>query len=98
MQTNRYLERTAPWNLAKAGDDASLATLRQVVYYAAESLRIVGILLQPFMPTKAAELLDALGVSEENRAFEHARLGADFEYGEPKTKVRALFPPLAVEG
>ena len=61
----------------------------------------MGIFLQPFMPNKATEMLDMLGVPKEHRTFEYARLGADFEYGTPvqtpgKGKVQALFPPLEV--
>jgi methionyl-tRNA synthetase len=70
------------------------------VYHTAEALRIAGILLQPYMPGKAAELLDRLAVGKENRRFEDARLGADFEYGKniksAKTVWDGLFPVLPV--
>jgi len=61
-----------------------------------------GILLQPFIPDKAGELLDILGVAENRRRFEDAKLGADFAYGTPKrapgmSAYDGLFPPLAVE-
>lgn len=61
-----------------------------------------GILLQPFIPGKAGELLDILGVAENRRGFEDAKIGADFSYGTPKrtpgnSPYDGLFPPLAVE-
>ena len=61
-----------------------------------------GILLQPFIPDKANDLLDTLGVEEGRRTFDDARIGADFSYGTPKRDpgrfpYDALFPPLAVE-
>lgn len=76
--------------------------LRRTVYLAAESLRLSGILLQPFIPDKAGELLDVLGVDEKRRRFEDAEVGADFAYGTPKrdpgkSAYNGLFPPLAVE-
>lgn len=37
-----------------------------------DTLRVCGILLQPFMPSKAATLLDALGVPEDCRTWAHA--------------------------
>lgn len=72
------------------------------IYYSAEAIRIVGILLQPYMPTKAAQLLDMIGVEESRRTFEDAKLGADDTYGIPIVPVGrdawdGLFPPLPVE-
>ncbi|KAF8311059.1 hypothetical protein DL93DRAFT_2061473 [Clavulina sp. PMI_390] len=54
---------------------SDIAKLRRTHLYLHESLRISGILLQPFMPTKSAELLDALGVSIEERGWQDAVLG-----------------------
>ena len=39
------------------------------------SFRLCGILLQPFMPSKAGMLLDALSVEPEQRTMEYAELG-----------------------
>jgi len=41
----------------------------KIIYLAAESLRIVGIVLQPYMPNKARQLLDQLGVQPHKRTF-----------------------------
>ncbi len=45
---NAYVEETAPWKLAK--DPASAETLDAVLYTLAESLRIISILISPFLP------------------------------------------------
>lgn len=58
---NRYLEKTAPWILAKNGDVARLST---VLYTAAEGLRILSGALWPLMPQKMTELRHALGIPE----------------------------------
>lgn len=78
------------------------ALMAQTIYIMAETLRNVGILLQPYMPEKAQHLLDVLGVPEKNRTFDYCGLGKDFEYGEPmrepgRTAHESLFPPLDVE-
>lgn len=78
------------------------AKLHGAVYALADMLRITGILLQPFMPSKAAELLDILGVSSDRRRFQDAVFGADLLYGkgtvEPgKNDWDGLFPRLPVE-
>jgi len=61
-RTNKYLEETAPWNLAGSGEDERLGT---VLYNAAESLRISSILLEPVIPFKAPEIRSQLGLGRE---------------------------------
>ncbi|CAK7220549.1 methionyl-tRNA synthetase [Sporothrix curviconia] len=106
-QTNRFLQETAPWDLAKQlqtspNDEMLQSRLHTSVYLTAEALRVVGILLQPVMPVKATEVLDILGVSQEKRGFAQAHLGADSDYGVSmkspgRSKDGGLFPPLPVE-
>jgi methionyl-tRNA synthetase len=57
-EINRYLERSAPWTLAKKGEMERTAT---VLYYVAEALRLAAVLLQPVMPEKTTELWRRLG-------------------------------------
>jgi methionyl-tRNA synthetase len=56
---NRYVEEQAPWNLAK--DEAQEAKLDEVLYGLAEGLRVVTVLLYPYVPESATQLLGALG-------------------------------------
>lgn len=94
-----------PWKIAKADSlptDHREALLAETIYLLAESLRIMAILLQPFMPDKSKQMLDILGVSMEKRSFEYADVGMDSTYGEAKvavgrTALDSLFPPLEVE-
>jgi methionyl-tRNA synthetase len=67
--------------IADPSNMAVSASLNQAVFYFTESVRITGILLQPIMPDKMAELLDSLGVAQDRRTFQHAALGADESYG-----------------
>ncbi|KAI4864667.1 tRNA synthetases class I (M)-domain-containing protein [Hypoxylon rubiginosum] len=99
FETNRFLQNAAPWDKSKEGDTVAV---NQIVFYAAESIRVVGILLQPFIPEKSAELLDRLGVGHDRRTFQHAELHADDSYGTPMVPLgegaqRGLFPPIPVE-
>jgi len=64
---DRYVDEQAPWALKKT-DTARMET---VLYVLAETLRHLGILLQPFMPDAAAKLLDQLAVPAEQRQFVH---------------------------
>lgn len=62
---NRYLEKTAPWTLAKKGETDRLNI---VLHTAADALRQVAVLLAPVMPEKMAELRTVLGYDPEMAA------------------------------
>ena len=69
-ELNRFVEETAPWQLAK--DPAQAGRLDQVLYTLAEGVRIVTVLLVPYMPATTARLLaalDAPGDAVEDAAF-----------------------------
>jgi len=69
---NRYVEERAPWQLAK--DEAQAGELDVVLATLAEGLRVLTVLLQPWLPATAETLLGALGTPDV--ALEAARLGA----------------------
>ncbi len=69
---NRYVQDEQPWQLAKDAERAE--HLDAVLYGLAEGLRVVSVLLHPFMPASAERLLAALG--REDRALDGARFGA----------------------
>ena len=58
---NRYIEQKKPWELAR-GDEAALGEVLRVLL---EILRLSSILSIPFMPAKAAEMRDQLGLDAE---------------------------------
>mgnify|MGYP001411255025 CR=1 FL=1 len=57
--TNEYIAETSPWALAK--DPANQARVEQVLFDAAEAIRLAAILLTPIMPRSAAEILRRVG-------------------------------------
>lgn len=58
-RSNKYIDETAPWALAK---DASLKDrLAQVLYNLLESIRYIAVLLKPFMPDTSDAILKQLG-------------------------------------
>ena len=84
---NRYVEETAPWQLAKDPDksDELQTTLRGL----AEGLRIVGVLLTPYIPESTEKLLAALGAPDTDLAG--AEYGAH-PGGQAVSKLAPLFP------
>ena len=81
---NRYFAGQEPWALKKT-DPARMET---VLWTTAEVLRMVGILIQPYVPGSAAKLLDLLAVPEDARSFT--------DFGERLTSGVALPAPLAI--
>ncbi len=57
--TNEYLAERAPWTLAK--DAANDAALDEVLFTAAESVRLAAVLLGPVMPSSTQAILTRLG-------------------------------------
>ena len=62
-RTNKYIDETAPWVLAK---EEQTEKLESVMYHLAENLRKVAIMLQPFMPDTAENMLKQLGITSAN--------------------------------
>ncbi len=69
---NQYIEAAAPWKLAKASDKDSKEKLKRVLATLADVIRITAILLEPFMPSVAAEIWTQLGCGAQTRRWEDA--------------------------
>ncbi|HSL17649.1 MAG TPA: methionine--tRNA ligase [Methylomirabilota bacterium] len=88
---NGFLQERQPWNLAKDGD-ARRAELEAVLYSSLEGLRIASILIEPFMPTIAAELRTQLGASEAPVNLGEATRWGGLPTGTRLSDSRPLFP------
>jgi methionyl-tRNA synthetase len=66
---NRYVEERAPWQLAR--DPASAEALDQTLRSLFEGIRVVSLLLHPYMPAATDKLLLAMGFHD--REFSLAR-------------------------
>ena len=61
-RANKHIDQRAPWALAK--DEASQGELATVMYNLVETLRIVALLVTPFLPETGAKIWAQLGISE----------------------------------
>jgi methionyl-tRNA synthetase len=61
-RTNKYIDETCPWVLAK--DESNAPVLDAVLYNLSESIRIISVLIQPFMVHTARGIWAQLGVEE----------------------------------
>ncbi|MCL1949801.1 MAG: methionine--tRNA ligase [Turicibacter sp.] len=96
-RTNKYVDETAPWVLAK--DESDKGKLASVMRHLAESLRQIAILISPFMPTTSSQIFEQLGV-KGNELQGWDSLGS-FQKIDANTQVVAkgtpIFPRLEVE-
>ena len=89
---NRYFAGQEPWALKKT-DPKRMET---VLHVTAEVLRVIGILVQHYMPQAAAKLLDLLAVPAAQRSF--ADLGARLVPGVALPAPTPIFPRYVEEG
>ncbi len=91
---NRYVDHTAPWELAK--DETKSDTLRAVIYSLLEGLRVVAGLVYPVMPETGLTMMRRLGLSVEDPAavfdLEGLKRWGELPSGTRLSKPGALFP------
>ena len=93
-RTNKYIDETMPWVLAK--DEASKPRLDTVMHHLAESIRIISVLINPFIHNTSEKIRVQLGISDE--AVEWADTKKfDLMQGKHVVKGEAIFPRLDIE-
>jgi methionyl-tRNA synthetase len=60
--TNKYIVEREPWTLAK--DPANKARLETIIYNLLEALRVIAVLITPFMPGSAKKIMDQIGIAD----------------------------------
>lgn len=91
---NKYIDVTAPWVLAKT--DEGRERLATVLYNLAECLRIVGILLTPYLTSTPDKMFAQLGTPADRRTIESVAFGGTVA-GTKVEKGEALFPRIDVQ-
>lgn len=89
-RANKYIDETEPWILAK--DESNQAKLANVLAHLCEALRVVAVLIYPFMPDSSAAILEGLG-KENNISLNDAEFG-EFVSNKTIEQVQPLFPRL----
>lgn len=96
-RTNKYIDETTPWILARNDDDESKQKLASVMNHLAESLRVIAILIQPMMTQSPAKIFAQLGLDVNQLELQGLKFGeipADTKVVEKGTPI---FPRLDVE-
>ena len=64
-QTNKYIDQTTPWILAKNENDGDAEKLADVMAHLAASLRVIGLLISPIMTHAPKEIFTQLGLDNQ---------------------------------
>ena len=88
-RANKYIDETAPWILAKDPAQA-------VMYNLAEALRIIAILIAPFVPVTAPKIYEQLGLGKPESFFMADAVWGKLATGTKVQKGEPLFPRIEV--
>lgn len=94
-RTNKYIDETKPWTLAK--DEEKNGELASVMVHLAESLRRTAVLLQPFLTRTPNEIFKQLGIQDMTlKAWESLNDFGVIPSGTKVEKDNPIFPRLEI--
>ncbi len=93
-RANKYIDEKSPWVLAK--DESKKAELDTVMHNLAESIRIISILIHPFMHTTSKEIRKQMGLWYADVVWKDA-FTFEMMDGEQVKKGNPIFPRLDIE-
>ncbi|HCX64015.1 MAG TPA: methionine--tRNA ligase [Eubacteriaceae bacterium] len=93
--SNKYIDETMPWILGK--DESKKERLAAVLTELLESLRVVSVLMDPFMPEASAKIREQLKLPKEAFAWDQVGVIQPFAYDESLEKMANLFPRIDIE-
>ncbi len=92
---NKYIDETMPWELGK--DEANKPRLACVLYNLCECLRIISILIKPFMPSTSEKIQNQIGAEKDICTWEKANCWGELPSDAKITKQVSLFPRIDVK-
>ena len=94
---NKYIDETAPWQLAKEGKEERLG---MVLYNCLETLRFSALLVSPFIPESANEILRQMGLSDEfieKENLDSLKAWGGLPSGIPLGEPKPIFPRIQIK-
>ena len=92
---NKYIDETMPWKLSK--DPNKKDRLARVMYNLCECLRIISILITPFMPDTSKKIQDQIGAHKHKCTWKLASEWGILPYNLEIQKGDSLFPRIDVK-
>ena len=93
-RANKYIDETTPWILAK--DESTKDRLDTVLHNLAEAIRIISVLIYPFMHTTSDKIRKQMGLWYAEPVWEDA-FTFEMMSGEQVKKGDAIFPRLDID-
>lgn len=95
-RTNKYIDETQPWILAK--DELNYPKLAGALYNIAESVRIISVLIQPFMPNTPNTIWEQFNIiSDELKTWESTKQWGLLAHDFTVTKGNVIFPRIDIK-
>ena len=94
-RSNKYIDETKPWELAKEESEVEKKKLASVIYHLIENLRRIAILLNPFIEKTSIEILRQIGM--ENQTWDSLELYDKIDGAKVIEKGEPIFKRLDVE-
>ena len=96
-RSNKYIDENMPWALAK--DPANEARLGTVIYNLIESIRVIAVMLQPFMPRSPQLIWEQLGLKDSLalQSWESLNGWGQMKPGSTVERGEDLFPRLNLQ-
>lgn len=95
-RANKYIDETMPWVLAK--DESNKGRLAEVMYNLAESIRIISILIEPFMPETPDKIWKQLGISQSDvLTWESTKAWGGYPENAVASKGDIIFPRIDIK-
>ncbi len=96
-RTNKYIDETSPWVLAK--DEANRTRLATVLYNLAEAIRHISIMIQPFLTKTPVSIWQQMGFADSDvvLSWDSLRSWGAIPEGVNVHKGEAIFPRLELE-
>lgn len=96
-RANKYIEEQAPWALAR--DSQKKGRLNSVLYNLAETLRLIGVLLVPYLVTTPEKIWAQLGLDADVRKvdWDQAKQWGGLSVGTRIRRGEPIFPRIEIE-
>jgi methionyl-tRNA synthetase len=72
-KTNKYVDETEPWKLAKEEKNKEL--IKEVIYHLIESIRVISILLSSILPSTSLKIQDVLNLKNDDIKYQNIYFG-----------------------
>ena len=89
--TNKYIAEREPWSLAK--NPQTRERLGTIIYNLLEALRVIAVLISPFMPDSSQKIMNRIGIRDiQSQDYDSIRNWGGLNSGNPLSRGNPLFP------